>query len=211
MSPEQSQITVLYVEDHSIVREAIARFIDLQPDMRVVATAATGEDAVELFRRHRPDITLMDLQLPGMSGVEATRLLRSEHPNARIVIHTMYRGDEDIYRALDAGAITYLLKDTLADELVEIVREVHAGKKPKRPEIEACLAERQGRPALTSREVEVLELVSQGLRDREIAAILGITEGTAHVHVKNILAKLGVKDRTGALQVALRRGIIHIR
>ncbi len=207
----ESQIEILYVEDHAIVREAIARFIDLQANMKVVASAATGEAALPLFRRHRPHVTLMDLQLPEMSGVETIRAIRREDPAARIVVLTMYEGDEDIYRALQAGAVTYLLKDTLSDDLVHVIREVHAGVTPKRPEIEMRLAKRRASLSLTSREIEVLELLSQGMRDKEVAAVLGIADGTAHNHMKNIFTKLDVKDRTAALTTALRRGIIHIK
>jgi DNA-binding NarL/FixJ family response regulator len=207
----ESRIDILYVEDHSIVREAIARFIDLQPNMKVVASAATGEEALALFRRDRPDVTLMDLQLPRMSGVEAIRSIRREDPEARIVVLTMYEGDEDIYRALEAGAVTYLLKDTLSNDLIQVIRDVHAGMKPRRPEIEMRLAKRGASLSLTPREVEVLELLSQGMRDKEIAAVLGIADGTAHNHLKNIFGKLDVKDRTAALATALRRGIVHIK
>jgi two-component system NarL family response regulator len=178
--------------------------------MEVVALAASGEEAVALHRKYRPDVTLMDLQLGAMSGVEAIRAIRSENATANIVVLTMYQGDEDIYRALEAGATTYLLKDTLSDDLIRIVREVHAGRSPIRPEVEARLAERAARPALTAREVEVLELIAEGMRNKEIAAALGISEETAQVHVKHILAKLKVKDRSAAITVGLRRGIIHL-
>ncbi len=152
----------------------------------------------------------MDLQLGSMSGVDAIRAIKSEAGDARIVVLTMYSGDEDIYRALEAGAVTYLLKDTLSDDLIRVVRDVHDGKQPIGPDVEARLAERAARPRLTPREVQVIELVAQGMRNKEIAAALGISEETAQVHVKNILSKLRVKDRTAAVSVALRRGIIHI-
>ncbi|MBI3492624.1 MAG: response regulator transcription factor [Acidobacteria bacterium] len=203
-------IRVLCVDDHRLVREGIALIIGRQPDMTVVASAASGEESVELFRRHRPDITLMDLQLGAMSGAEATRRIVREDPGARIVILTMYQGDEDIYRALNAGAATYLLKDTLSDDLIRVIREVHAGQHPIHPDIEARLAQRAGLSALTQREVEVLELVSRGMRNKEIAASLGISEETAQVHLKNILSKLKVQDRSAAITVGLRRGIIHL-
>ena len=205
-----SQIRVLCVDDHRIVREGITLIINRQPDMTVVAAAASGEEAVALYERHRPDVTLMDLQLGAMSGLEAIQTIRRHDANARIVVLTMYHGDEDIYRALTAGAVTYLLKDTLSDDLVRVVREVHDGKHPVSPDVAARLAERATRPVLTAREVQVIELVAQGMRNREIAAALGISEETAQVHVKNILAKFDVKDRTAAVNVALRRGIIHI-
>jgi two-component system, NarL family, response regulator len=206
-----TQIRVLCVDDHRIVREGIALIIGRQPDMKVVGSAATGEEAVELFERHRPDITLMDLQLGSMSGVEAIRAIRQQDAAARIVVLTMYHGDEDIHRALEAGAAAYLLKDTLSDDLIRIVREVHVGTTPLiSSDVQAHLAERASRPQLTRREVQVIELISYGMRNKEIAAALGISEETAQVHVKNILAKLNVQDRTAAMNVALRRGIIHI-
>jgi two-component system, NarL family, response regulator len=208
MSP--SRIRVLCVDDHRIVREGIALIIGRQRDMRVVASAASGKEAVEAFRIHRPDITLMDLQLGEMSGVDAIRAIRQEAPESRIVVLTMYQGDEDIYRALQAGAATYLLKDTLSDDLIRVVREVHAGTHRLQPYITARLSERAAGPTLTSREIQVMELVSQGMRNKEIAASLGISEETAQVHMKNILAKLKVNDRSAAITVALRRGIIHL-
>ncbi len=203
-------IRVLCVDDHRIVREGVALIIGQQPDMTVVGLAATGEEAVELYQQCRPDVTLMDLRLGAMSGVEAIRAIRAGHPAARIVVLTMYEGDEDIYRAHKAGAITYLLKDTLTDDLIRVVREVHAGERPMMPAVEARLAERASQPTLTAREIEVLRLLAEGMRNKEIAAALGITEGTAQIHVKNIFAKLHVSDRTSALQVAIRRGLVHI-
>lgn len=206
----EAPIRVLCVDDHRIVREGIALIIDRQPDMAAVGSAASGEEAVGLFRECQPDVTLMDLQLGGMSGVDAIRAIRAFAPDARIVVLTMYSGDEDIYRALQAGAVTYLLKDTLSDDLIRVVREVHGGKQPIGPDVEARLAERAARPHLTPREIQVVELIAQGMRNKEIAATLGISEETAQVHVKNILAKLKVKDRTAVVSVALRRGIIHM-
>ena len=180
--------------------------------MQVVGSASSGREAIRLFGELRPDITLMDLQLGDMSGVEVIRGIRTLHPAARIVVLTMYQGDEDIFRALEAGAATYLLKDTLSDDLIRVIRDVHAGQRPAvSPEIEARLAERAARPTLTPREVQVLELISQGMRNREIATALDLSEETIQVHVRNILAKLYAKDRTAAVNVALKRGIIHIR
>ena len=184
--------------------------IGREPDMEVVASAATGEEAVDLFERYQPDVTLMDLQLGAMSGVDAIRAIRLKAPEARVVVLTMYQGDEDIHRALEAGAFTYLLKDTLSDDLIRVVRDVHSGHHSVSPDVQARLAERADRPTLTPREVQVLELIAKGMRNREIAASLGISETTAQVHVKNILAKLSVSDRTAAVNVALRRGIVHI-
>ena len=204
------KIRILCVDDHSIVREGIALIVNRQPDMEVVASAATVPEAIAKFVEHRPDVTLMDLRLRGASGTEAIEAIRTHDPQARIIVLTMYDGDEDIYRALHAGAATYLLKDTLSDDLIREVREVQSGHRPVHPDVEARLAERSTHPALTPREVEVMELIMQGLRNKEIAPSLGISEGTVQVHIKNIFAKLQVSDRTAAVQVALRRGIIHI-
>ena len=203
-------IRILCVDDHRIVREGIASLIDRQPDMRVVASAASGEEAIDLFLEHQPDITLMDLQLGVMDGITAIKIIRSRAPAARIVVLTMRRGDEDIHRALEAGASTYLMKDTISDDLIRVLREVQAGEHPMPADVEARLAERATRATLTDREVQVVELVAQGMRNKEIGVSLGITETTVQVHVKNILAKLKVQDRSGAITAAIRRGIIHI-
>ena len=211
MSIKKPPIRVLCVDDHRIVREGIALIISRQPDMEVVGAAATGEEAVHLFKNHRPDVTLMDLQLTTMSGLEAIRAIRREQGNARIIVLTMYQGDEDIHRALAAGATTYLLKDTLSDDLIRFVREVHEGRRPLSGDVKARLDERALQPTLTPREVQVMELVSEGRRNKEIASSLGISEETVQVHLKNIFAKLKVSERTAAVNVALRRGIVHIR
>ncbi len=203
-------IRVLCVDDHRIVREGIALIIGQQPDIEVVGLAASVEEATAQFRRLQPDVTLMDLRLGAGTGVDAIRQIRAEFPDARIVVLTMYEGDEDIHRAHQAGATTYLLKDMLSDELIRVIREVHEGKRPVIPMVEAQLAQRKSRPTLTARELEVLELVAQGMRNKEIAASLALSEGTVQVHVKNILAKLNVNDRTSAVQIGLRRGLIHI-
>jgi DNA-binding NarL/FixJ family response regulator len=203
-------IRILCVDDHRIVREGIASLIDRQADMRVVASAASGEEAIDLFVEHQPDITLMDLQLGVMDGITAIKIIRRRAPDARIVVLTMRRGDEDIHRALEAGASTYLMKDTISDDLIRVLREVQAGEHPMPADVEARLAERATRATLTDREVQVVELVAQGMRNKEIGVSLGITETTVQVHVKNILAKLKVQDRSGAITAAIRRGIIHI-
>ena len=203
-------IRVLCVDDHRIVREGIALIIEREPDLSVVAMAATADEAVAEFRRHVPDVTLMDLRLGTSSGIDAVREIRREHPAARIVVLTMYRGDEDIHRALSAGAVTYLLKDALSDDLIRTVREVHAGGNPLGPDVKARLDERAAHRPLTPREIEVLQLVSQGKRNKEIAALLGLSVDTVPVHLKNVFAKLHVKDRTAAVHVGLRRGILHI-
>jgi len=204
-------IRVLCVDDHRIVREGVALIIDRENDMQVVGSAATGEEAVAVFKRERPDVTLMDLQLPSMSGLEAIQAIRREDPDARIIVLTMYQGDEDIHRSLTAGAATYLLKDTLSDDLIRCVREVNAGRRPIRPEVKARLDERAAQPTLTPREIQVIGLVADGKRNKEIASLLGISEETVQVHLKNIFAKLKVSERTAAVNVALRRGIVHIR
>lgn len=211
MTPQsKTKIRVQCVDDHAVVREGICLKINLQADMTVVAAAATGEQAVALFASHRPDVTLLDLQLPTMSGLDALRAIRDIDPAARIVVLTMYQGEEDIYRALQAGAATYLLKGTLSDDLVRIVREVHAGERPIPPDVAAKLAARAPRSALTSREIEVVTLMATGMHNKEIAAALRISNETVRLHAKNIFAKLQVPDRTAAVTHALRRGIIHL-
>lgn len=202
-------ITVLCVDDHPIVLEGISQKISAQPDMRVVGLATDGRQAVELFQQHHPDVTLMDLQLPNLSGLGAIREIRARDAKARIVVLTMYHGDEDIYRALESGATTYLLKDTLSDDLVKVVREVYAGSSTLPVNVATRLAARSTQRGLTPREVEVLERIAEGLRNKEIGAALRISEETVQVHVKNILSKLGVNDRTAAVTIAFRRGIIH--
>ena len=210
MTTSSNRIRVLCVDDHRVMLDGLALLIGRQPDMQVVATAFTGEEAVAQHASVRPDVTLMDLQLPGTNGLEAIRRIRDADPDARIVVLTMYQGDEDIYRALEAGAATYLLKDSLSDELVNVIRQVHHGDRPLTPEVEALLLTRRQQPALTPREVQVVALIAEGLRNKEIAVALGISEQTAKVHVKNILAKLHVSDRAAVIPVALRRGIVHL-
>jgi DNA-binding NarL/FixJ family response regulator len=203
-------IRILCVDDHPLVREGIARKIDRQPDMKVIGTASTGAEAIELFQRHRPDVVLMDLQLPGMRGIQAIEAIRREDSEARIVVLTMYSGDEDIFRAIQAGAASYLLKDTLSSDLVSIVRRVYRGERPIPPAVASRLAKRAGRPGLSTREVEVVELLAEGKRNKEIADVLGITRETVQTHIKRLFVKLNVNDRTAAVTVALSRGIVHI-
>jgi two-component system NarL family response regulator len=205
------KIRVQCVDDHAVVRDGMSLKINLQPDMTVVATAASGEQAVAMYVRYRPDVTLMDLQLPMMSGLEAIQRIRAIDGDARIVVLTMYDGEEDVYRALQAGAATYLLKGTLSDDLIRIVREVHAGGRPMPPDVAATLAGRLPRSALTARETEVVALMARGLQNKEIAAELGISNETVRIYAKNIFFKLQVPDRTAAVVDALRRGIIHMR
>lgn len=205
------RIRILCVDDHQLIREGVQLIIEREPDMRVVAAARTGEEAISLFREHQPDVTLMDLQLPMMNGLEAIQAIRKDAPSARIIVLTMYEGNEHIYRALAAGAATYLLKDTLSSDLIRVVRQVHAGEKPLRPEVQAKLAERAAQPTLTPREVEVISLVGEGRRNKEVAVTLRISEETVQVHLRNIFAKLGVSDRAAALTVASKRGIVRPR
>jgi DNA-binding NarL/FixJ family response regulator len=204
-------IRVLCVDDHRLMRDGISRIVGLQPDMVVVAEASHGEEAVEQFVRHRPDVTLMDLQLPTMHGLQAIREIRRLHPDARIIVLTMYQGDEDIHRAIEAGAMGYLLKDTLPDDLIRVIREVHAGQRVLPPAIAAALEARASQPILTTREIQVLELLVTGKRNKEIAAALGISSDTASAHIKSIFQKFNVHDRTAALAEGVRRGMIHIR
>jgi DNA-binding NarL/FixJ family response regulator len=211
MAQTHARIRVFCVDDHHVMLDGLALLIGRQPDMEVVGSATHGAEAVESVARIRPDVTLMDLQLPGVSGLDAIRQIRKGDPQARIVVLTMYQGDEDIYRALEAGAATYLLKDALSGDLVRVIREVHTGGRPVTPDVEAALAGRLKQPRLTPREVDVVRLIAEGMRNKEIAVTLGISEQTAKVHVKNILAKLNVSDRAAVISVALRRGIIHLQ
>lgn len=194
-----------------MLRRGLAATIEPEPDMEVVASAATGKDAIDLFREKKPDVTIMDLGLTReMSGIQAIQAIRREFPEARIVALSAHKGEEDIFRALQAGAITFLLKETLGDDLVSIVREVHAGGGAIPPYVARKLADRLRQSVLTSRETEVLQLMADGLRNKEIAAHLGISDATTQGHVKNILSKLNVHDRTEAVTVGIRRAIIHL-
>jgi two-component system, NarL family, response regulator len=204
-----SSIRLLIVDDHRLLRKGIARLLDLEPGMTVVAEAGNGEEAVEQFRRHTPDVTLMDLELPRMDGVESMTAIRREYPNARIVALTMYQGDEDIHRAVQAGAVAYLLKDTVPEVLTRVIRDVHAGRRVFPPEILAAIERRAGQPALTSRELQVLELLAEGKRTKEIAATLGVTVDTANAHIKNIYSKFAVHGRAAVVAEAVRRGFIR--
>jgi DNA-binding NarL/FixJ family response regulator len=204
-------IRVLCVDDHRLMREGVARIVGAQPDMEVVAEASNGEHAVAQFLASRPDVTLMDLQLPVTSGSEATRQIRQLDRAARIIVLTMYHGDEDIHRAFDAGAMGYILKDAISDDLIHVIREVHAGRRVVTPDIQQALDERARLPTLSVREWQVLELVAEGMRNKEIAAALGISGDTVGMHVKNLYTKLDVHDRTAAVANAIRRGIIRIQ
>ncbi len=205
-----SSIRVLVVDDHQIVRQGLVALINSEPGLKVVAEAADGAQAVELFRQHRPDVTLMDLRLPGLGGVEATRAIRREFATARIIVLTTYDGDEDIYRALQAGAQGYLLKGMSFDELLAAIRTVHAGARRIPAPVAERLAERIAGQELTGRELQVLELIVKGRSNREISTALAISEATVKSHVNSLLGKLGVSDRTQAATSALQRGIIHL-
>jgi DNA-binding NarL/FixJ family response regulator len=208
--PQAPTIRVLSVDDHPLLREGIAAIINGQSDMEVVSQAATGRDAIRQFRQHRPDVTLMDLRLPDMTGIDSMIAIRSEFPDARIVIVTTFEGDVEIQRALEAGARGYLLKSMPPRDIVEAVRQVHAGRKRIPAEVAAQLAEHVGDEALTGREVEVLAQVAAGNRNREIGERLFISEETVKVHLKHIMEKLGAADRTQAVAIAIRRGIIQL-
>jgi DNA-binding NarL/FixJ family response regulator len=203
-------IRILIADDHFVVRMGLSTLINIQDDMSVVAEAANGKQAVEMFRALRPDVTLMDLRMPEMTGVEAIIAIRAQEPDARIIVLTTYDGDEDIYRAFQAGARAYLLKDMHHDDLLGALRAVHQGQRFIPPAIANRLAERIPRSELTTRELEVLKLIVKGMSNREIAATLFITEGTVKIHVNNLLGKLGVSDRTKAATTALQRGIVHL-
>ncbi|MDQ3256734.1 MAG: response regulator transcription factor [Acidobacteriota bacterium] len=208
---KESHIRLMVVDDHPVVRQGLIAMINIQPDMTVVAEAGDGRQAVELFRQQRPDVTLMDLRLPLMSGVEAITAIRREFPTSRFVVLTTFDGDEDIHHALQAGAQAYLLKDMLLEELLKAIKTVHGGRRYIPTEIGSRLAETVGHPELTSRELEVLELMVKGMNNKDIAAAIRINHGTVRNHVTNILGKLGVHDRTQAVLAAVQRGIVHLK
>ena len=208
---EQAQaIRILSVEDHPVFREGLNTIIASQPDMQLVAQAANATEAIREFRHHRPDITLMDLRLPGTDGVDTLIAIRGEFPHARIIMLTTSDGDAEIQRALRAGAAAYLLKSMPKDELLSVVRSVHKGERHIPPEVAARLAEHLGEDDLTSRELEVLELIRDGYRNKQIADHLAIAETTVNFHIKNLVEKLGANDRTHAVTIALRRGLLQV-
>ena len=207
---DQARIRVFSVDDHPLLREGIAAIINNQPDMELAAAAATGREAIQQFRHEQPDVTLMDLRLPDMSGIDVLIAIRAEFPEARIIMLTTFEGDVDIRRSLEAGARGYMLKSMPPKELVEVIRKVHKGEKRIPAEVAAQLAENFGDDALTDRETEVLRHVATGNRNRDIAERLFISEETVKVHIKHVMEKLGAIDRTQAVAIALRRGIIHL-
>lgn len=205
-----NSIRILLADDHPLLRDGVAGLVADQPDMELVGEASSGREALDQFRKHRPDITLLDLQMPEMNGIDAILAIRSEFPKARIVVLTTYTGDAQILRALKAGAQAYLLKSVLRRELLDTIRAVHKGQRRIPPEIAAQLAEYAADDPLTSREIEVLRLIAAGKANKLVASDLSITEETVKGHVKSILSKLGASDRTHAVTIALKRGIIQL-
>ena len=210
MNAETKTIRILTVDDHALLRAGIASLVEFEPDIELVAQASTGREAIEQFRRHRPDITLMDVQMPDISGIEAIIAIRSEFPDARIIVLTTYSGDVQVVRALKAGARGYLLKGNVHADLLETIRAVHAGRKRIPPEVAAELAMQTTEDQLTARELEILKLIANGNANKEIAAQLSIREDTVKSHVGNILEKLQANDRTHAVTIGLKRGIIEL-
>jgi DNA-binding NarL/FixJ family response regulator len=207
---ETVRIRVVSVDDHPLVREGIATLINDQEDMQLVAQGSTGKEAIQRFREHRPDILLLDVRLPDINGIDAMISIRSEFPEARVIIVTSSEGDVEMQRALAGGAASYLVKSMPPQSLLEAIRKVHAGKKAIPPEVAAQLADHLADETLTPREIEILQQIAEGNRNRDIADKLCISEGTVKVHVQHIMGKLAANDRTQAITIAVRRGIIHL-
>ncbi|MGD0414661.1 MAG: response regulator transcription factor [Terriglobales bacterium] len=207
---DSERIRVLSIDDHPLVREGIAALINDQADMQLAAQGATGKEAVQRFREHRPDVVLLDVRLPDMNGIDAMITIRSEFPEARIIIVTSSEGDVEMRRALEGGAAGYIVKSMPPQALLEAIRKVHGGKKAIPAEVAARLADHYSDEGLTTREIEILRQVAEGNRNRDIAEKLFISEGTVKVHIQHIMAKLGANDRTQAITIAVRRGIIHL-
>lgn len=210
MSTSPNLIRVLTVDDHALLREGIAALLNAEPDMKLVAQASDGKEAIEQFRLHRPDVTLMDIQMPNLNGIEAISRIRNEFPNAKIIVLSTYSGDVQVLRAIEAGARGYILKGHVHRELLDAIRSVHAGHKRIPPEIAAQLADHAGDEELSSREIDVLRLVGEGNSNKQIADKLSIGETTVKSHISNILAKLGANDRAHAVTIALQRGIVEL-
>jgi DNA-binding NarL/FixJ family response regulator len=210
MRIDSGPIRILAVDDHALLREGIAALVNAEADMKLVAEAINGQEAIEKFRLHRPDVTLMDLQMPALNGIQSIIGIRSEFPNARIIVLTTYSGDIQVLRALKAGARAYILKGHVHRELLDTIRAVHAGQKRIPPEVAAELADHAAEDYLSSREIDVLRLIASGNANKEIAYKLSIAEDTVKSHVTNILAKLGANDRTHAVTLGLKRGIIEL-
>jgi two-component system NarL family response regulator len=206
----KKKIRIMVVDDHFAIRMGLTGSINLEPDMAVEAEASNGSQAIEGFRKHQPDIVLMDLKLPGASGIEATAAICKEFPKAAIIMLSTHDGEEDIYRSLQAGARAYILKDAAREELMAAIRKVHAGERVISPAVGARLAERMTRAELTAREIEVLKLMAKGRSNKEIGSALGIAEVTVKLHVGHLLTKLNANDRTQAATTALQRGILHL-
>jgi DNA-binding NarL/FixJ family response regulator len=208
---DTGKIRIMAVDDHPLLRQGIAAIINSQPDMELVAEASTGREGIQYFVQHTPDVTLMDLRLPDISGIDAMSAIRNQYPDARLIMLTTFDGDVEIARALEAGARAYILKSMPPKELVEVIRQVHAGRKRIPPNVAARLAEHIGEESLTQRELDVLKHLAGGSRNRDIAERLLISEETVKVHVKHIMEKLGASDRTEAATIAVRRGIIQLQ
>lgn len=210
MSNASNMIRILTVDDHALLRKGIASLVNVEPDMKLVGEASNGEEAIEQFRMHRPDVTLMDLQMPGLNGIDAIIRILGEFSDARIIVLTTYTGDVQVLRALRAGARAYILKGHVHKELLETIRAVHAGKKRIPPDIASALAEHAADDELTAREIDVLRLIAGGNSNKQIADQLSVGEATIKSHVTNILSKLGANDRSHAVTIGLRRGIVDL-